>query len=139
MGKQDIIERILSDAKAEAEAIGRDAETRAEDIRDRLLAAVCLYALGGGLIEVLITPLANACPSGSHAASTARQASVFATLVRWLSAPQISKTGRTASIGATNSPSHDVSGRRSARPSARRAAGKAAASASAHSSGVIAS
>ena len=33
MGKQDIIERILSDAKAEAEAIGRDAETRAEDIR----------------------------------------------------------------------------------------------------------
>ena len=31
-----------------------------------LLTAVCIYAVGGGLIEVLITPLANACPSDNH-------------------------------------------------------------------------
>lgn len=34
-----------------------------------LLTAVCIYALGGGLIEVLITPLANACPSDNHVGS----------------------------------------------------------------------
>lgn len=32
-----------------------------------LMTAICIYAVGGGLIEVLITPLANACPSDNHA------------------------------------------------------------------------
>ena len=34
-----------------------------------LLLAVVLYAIGGGLIEVLNTPLADACPSDNHAAA----------------------------------------------------------------------
>ncbi len=34
-----------------------------------LLTAVCIYAVGGGLIEVLITPLASACPSDNQAGS----------------------------------------------------------------------
>ena len=34
-----------------------------------LLLAVVLYAVGGGLIDVLNTPLADACPSDNHAAS----------------------------------------------------------------------
>jgi len=34
-----------------------------------LLIAVMLYAVGGGLIEVLNTPIADACPTDNHAAS----------------------------------------------------------------------
>lgn len=34
-----------------------------------LITAVCIYAVGAGLIDVLITPLANACYSDNHAAA----------------------------------------------------------------------
>ncbi|WP_288240681.1 hypothetical protein [uncultured Bifidobacterium sp.] len=37
--------------------------TRAADPYPALIAAIVLYAIGGGLIEVMVSPIVNACPS----------------------------------------------------------------------------
>lgn len=37
--------------------------TRVADPYPALMAAIVLYAIGGGLIEVMVSPIVNACPS----------------------------------------------------------------------------